>query len=583
MLKTNIVTKLNRLSSLWSFSIIFCVGLLTYCDGLKNQFQGDDNSQIVLNPPVHSLANIKLFFEGGTFYNGHGLAPLTGVYFRPLQTTIYSLLYTVFGPNPLFFHIFQLLLCIGSAFFLYLIFKLNFKPGLALFLALLFLILPINSQTVFSIPNMQDALYFFFGIASLWVLFTHKSRKSLFGTIALLCVALLAKETAALFILMTAVYLFQRDRKRLYLFLMAIVPMLAVYVLLRFHAIGWLSNPNSGPIDRLDLAGRITASPAILLLYLNKLVFPWKLSSAYFWDQPHFSVRHVLLPLLIDLCAVGFFVYRGLLIRRSSTPGMKFAYNYFALWTVIGILLIVQIIPLDFTASAPWFYFTSAGILGMAGLIITDLSKRKWIHRNLKLVIGLAVLIIILASVRTALWGRVWSSPYALAKNDLSATQDDYSANFQLSVYYFDQQDYVDTLLYAHRSVADFPYATNYNALGTAQMMTGEYGQAQTSFSTGLKYFKDCNLYDNMSALTYFIGSTASNTKILTTAIGYCPADSDPWLFLAILEYKNHNLSVAQYAVTKAYNYAGGANSFVAPVYNAIMSGGTLPSTVAGI
>jgi hypothetical protein len=72
--------------------IIVGAGIVVFWSGLTSPFLGDDFDQIVDNIPVHSLANIRLFFEGGTFYNGHGLAPLSGAYYRPLMTAVFSLL-----------------------------------------------------------------------------------------------------------------------------------------------------------------------------------------------------------------------------------------------------------------------------------------------------------------------------------------------------------------------------------------------------------------------------------------------------------------------------------------------------------
>src|SRR5580698_254946 len=115
--------KLNKLTN-WQVAIIMLViGFAVYSTGLNSPFQGDDILQIVNSVPVHSISNIKLFFEGGTFYNGGGLAPLSGIYFRPLMTTIFSLLYTLFGPHQFYFHLLQLLLFIGGSFLIYLFFS----------------------------------------------------------------------------------------------------------------------------------------------------------------------------------------------------------------------------------------------------------------------------------------------------------------------------------------------------------------------------------------------------------------------------------------------------------------------------
>jgi tetratricopeptide (TPR) repeat protein len=565
----------DRLSNLQVGIIIFCVGLLTYFDGLSNQFLGDDTSQIVTNVPVQSLANIRIFFTGGTFYNGGGLEKLSGVYYRPLQTTFYSLIYTVFGANPFFFHLFQLLLCIASAFFLYLIFKLSFKPSIALPLALVFLVHPINAQTAFAIANMQDALYFFFGITSLWVLFSYKSKRSIVSATLLLLLSLLAKETALLFIILAIIYLFWYRRKQLKIFLPLMLPISAGYVLLRVRAIGWLSNPNNAPIDRISFIGRLCTSPSIALLYITKFIFPWKLSSAYYWTEPAFSFYHVLLPLLIDTAVIGLLVYLAMKMRKRASRSEYHAFLYFAIWSGLGFVLLLQFIRLDFTAEDPWFYFSCAGILGMIGMLISVLKPLNQIKPRTILIVICVVLFGL--ALRTALLGRAWNSQYSLARNDLSATNDDYQANYQLAVYYFNQQNYQATLTYAERSVAQFPYATNLGSLGVAQMELGDFRQAQQSYEKGLTYFIDCSDYGNLSVLTDYYGSPIADRKILIRAIDSCPGSAVPWYYLATLDYKQHNFVEARYAITEA-NQEGAASTIQGDttLYEEIMNGQTI-------
>ena len=89
--------------------IIAGVGLAISFSALSSPFLNDDIYQIVNSPPVHSISNIATFFQHGTFYLDNSLS---GSYYRPMVTTVYSLLYTTFGPTPLAFHLLQLLLCV---------------------------------------------------------------------------------------------------------------------------------------------------------------------------------------------------------------------------------------------------------------------------------------------------------------------------------------------------------------------------------------------------------------------------------------------------------------------------------------
>ena len=134
--------------------IIAILGVVVFFSGLSGQFLGDDSTQIVNNIPVHSVTNIGTYFNGSTFYDGQ--AKLGGVYYRPLMTTTFSVLYALFGANPFSFHLVQLLLHILCAFVLFLVLRYFLWSSTSLALALVFLLHPITSQAVFSIACTQS-------------------------------------------------------------------------------------------------------------------------------------------------------------------------------------------------------------------------------------------------------------------------------------------------------------------------------------------------------------------------------------------------------------------------------------------
>ncbi len=570
------LAKLNTIKT-WQASLIICaIGFIVYFDGLKNQFLGDDLPQIVNNLPVHSILNIRIFFEGSTFYTGHGIVPLSGAYYRPLMTTVFSLIYTIFGPHPFYFHLFQLLLCIGSTIILYLFFRYSFKPALALFLALIFLVHPIDSQTVYEIATLQDALFFFFGILALYVLIRIKSVRSLMIVAACLFLALLAKETTVVFIAASLVYVFWYNRKRLYQYIGIMILPLALYIVLRVHAIGWLSNPNNAPIDRLSLGGRLLTAPSVMLLFITKLVFPWKLSSWYYWTYPVFSIRHTLLPLVIDLLVIALAIYIAIVLRHKASKAAYYTYLFFSLWTLFGLLLTLQITPLDMTASETWFYFPMVGVLGMSGIAISTLKPYKRLDR--RIMYGAMLGLILIFGVRTAIRGTNWSSENDLDTHNVAATSGDFQSENDIAIFDFDKGDYTASEKYAQASVAAFPYATNENVLGIDQFALSNYAGAYHAFETSISYLPTCTTYDNLATLTWSYGNPQTNYRLLDKAIRNCPGDYHPWLYLALLEYKQQNITLARAAITQAYNY-GATNSTVQYIYSEIMNNEPISSS----
>ncbi len=569
--------KLNRIKTWQASLVLLVVGFATYWTGLTNPFQGDDIAQIVNNVPVHSIAHIKLFFEGGTFYNGQGLAPSIGTYFRPLMTTVFSLLYTLFGPHPFYFHFLQLLLCIGSAIILYLFFRFSFKPALALLLALIFLVHPLNSQVAFYIPNMQDALFFFFGILALYLLIRFKSIKSLLLVAVCLLLSLLSKESGILFVALSLLYLFWCNRQRLYWYMGISVVPVAVWFVLRLQAIGFSNNPNSGPIDSLGLAGRLMTAPSIVWFYITKFLFPFKLAYGYYWVYPNFSIRHVLLPAILDLAVVALVVYAAVRIRKRATKAAYTNFLFFGIWTALGLAMIVQIIPLDMTASEAWFYFPMAGMLGMIGVAVTALRPRL-LHLNRRLVMVLVSGLLVLLCLRTAFRGTDYESQYILAKRDIAVSDTDYVAYNDAAQVLISQGKYSEAQAYVARSMSIYPTSSNYLNLGAILAYQGKYPGAVNAFDEGLQYAQTASTYQNLARLTLVYGNPVTNKRFLLSALSKYPQDYILWTCLALFDDQHNNVAGATIAIANAQKY-GAVPQYI---YDDILSNQAFLFNVAG-
>ena len=543
--------KINKLKSWQSALIITLIGIAVYFDGLKNQFIGDDQSQIVNNPPVHSISHIVLFFEGGTFYIGKGIAPLYGVYFRPLMTTVFSLIYTIFGAQPFYYHLFQLILCIGSTIILYLFFRFSFKPALSLFLSLIFLVHPINSEVVFAIPCMQDALFFFFGILALYLLLRFKSTKSLLLVAVCLFFSLLAKETGLLFLIMAIIYLYWWERRRLLKFISIMAIPLVLYLILRVNAIGLFRHPTIAPIDNLDLKERLFTSPSIVLFFITKLLFPWKLASAYYWVYQRFSFGHFLIPLFIDLAAFSVVIYVGILIKTKATKAHFYTYIFFALWTAVGLLTTLQVIALDMTASQTWFYFSMAGVLGMMGTVFTVFPIR--IRQVWLLIVG--IILVGSLGTRTIIWGFDWKNADTLASHDITVSTDDYNAYDTLATEQLNQGNFNKAHEYIDKSISIYPTFNNYATLGGILANQRQYSEAVSIYDKGLQYGSDMLIYNSLGELTLVYGGYSSGLQYFGSTLQLFPQDSILWTYLAVFEARYGNTQASKAAISKAAMY----------------------------
>ena len=143
--------------------LIILIGLLLFTKGLTNGFVGDDELQISNNIKAHSIINIPSFFTGSTYENG-GADSIAGIFYRPIMMSVFSLIYSVSGNDPLLFHLVQLLLHITNAALLFILLRRFFQNPTSFIISVIFLVHPVNSETVLYAANLQEVLFFFFGI-----------------------------------------------------------------------------------------------------------------------------------------------------------------------------------------------------------------------------------------------------------------------------------------------------------------------------------------------------------------------------------------------------------------------------------
>jgi hypothetical protein len=223
--------------------------------------------------------------------------------------------------------------------------------------------------------------------------------------------SLLSKEAGICFVIMALIYLFWWNRRRLYPFIGMMVLPIAAWLALKIYAVGFNAHASNAPINQLSLAGRLLTAPSIMLFYVTKFLYPWKLASGYYWVYPRFSLQHILLPLMIDLVVIAFVIYMAFVIRARASMAQYYTYIFFAVWAGIGLLTTLQIVAtLDMTACETWIYFSSIGSFGMIGVVLVtfqDFIRLAWF-------VTLAAIVIVTLCILTVIRGTEWSSAYNL-------------------------------------------------------------------------------------------------------------------------------------------------------------------------
>lgn len=532
-----------------SFVVIVVLGILVFANRLNNNFLGDDNQQIVDNPIVHSISNIGTFFQGGTFYNG--TSRLSGAYFKPLNQIYYSLLFTFFGANQVAFHATQLLLHILNTCILFLLFAHFFKKPLALGLSFIFLVHPINSESVFYISAAQEVLFFLFGISGLYLLTKTNKQNNVIIISLLLFTSLLAKETSLLFLLVVTLYAFLFKHKQRIAILIGSLIAGGMYLLLRVNAIGLFVNPNLSPINKLTLWQRFANMPLIFFQYIKTFLFPLQLSSSYRFAYPIIDATHFFLPLAIDIVFIGLLIFGGIIIYKKSSKKYFRQYLFFGAWFLAGIVILLQIIPLDVTLAERWFYFPIVGVLGMLGTFLTAVN----INLHTRKILFIYAIILLFLSLRTHQRSSNWRDYFTLASHDISVTPEAYDLEDVIGMTYLQQGDVTRARKHMQRSIQIYPTFQSYNNLGLLYFKEEKYQQAQAAFIQALSLGEHYSVYENLALIRLVLEDHENNIRFIHEALNKLPQDAKLWMILAIAEYQLEHFESAEQAISTAYRY----------------------------
>ncbi|VVA44235.1 conserved membrane hypothetical protein [Candidatus Roizmanbacteria bacterium] len=515
--------------------IIILLGLLIYSYSLFNGFVWDDEEQVVNNQVVHSISNLPQFFQGSTFNSG-GTNSLAGLYYKPMMTIGFSLVYSIFGPQPFFFHLLSLSLHIGSSILIYLIFLQFFSNPIAFFTSLIFLVHPINVETVAYISSLQDAMFLFFGLISFYYLIKDKSS-FLVGLFLLL--ALLSKETAIgfFFVIIMYLFLFKKEKKTLPYLLFS----LFTYLFLRLAVAGiFFQKHGLSPISRMVFWERLISIPKIIFYYLKNFFYPVNLGISQHWAVRTLDFQNFWGPLFTVLIFFLILIFmsfpRTCLRKQGRESSFNLLYIFFLFWFVIGLGMHLQLVSLDMTVADRWFYFPMIGLLGMIGSLFDkskiQMTKSKYI---------IIMLVIITLSLRSFVRTLDWKNGLTLFSKDIKIVSGSFDLENNLGVELFRAGDYKNAKIHFKNSTKIAPFWwTNWNNLGAIYEREKNYQTAAEYYQKAIDNGQYYLAYENLAKILVLHGKDQEKTEeFLQTALRLLPENENLLLINTYFQEKN--------------------------------------------
>lgn len=401
---------------LW-FALIFTLTWALYANTLINRFAFDDKSLVVENTFLKQPTPITTIFttnyRAGSGFIGDGL-------YRPLVMLTYQF-NAGHEIKPYPFHFFNVTVNALNAALLFLLLYLMFRNlPLAVIAGLLFGFHPLHTEAVANIAGRPELLCTFFLLLS-WLALErfHIRWWSVPIGAALLFFALLSKETAVLFPFMVIAADVALGRALLTRLSFARYSVLAitvlVYIIIRWSILGPTAaglDPYfvDNPIAHSPLMERVVTALTVFARYMVLVIFPWRLSSDYSYNQiPLQSSLLGFLPLtgLFLLLGMTFFVFW----HRRQYPEFFLAGTVF----LLPYLLVSNLFfPVGTIMGERLLYLPLAGF---ALAVAYPLSHNVLIHK--KMVMAVLGIILVLFSIRTVTRNHDWYDDYSLFSSDL--------------------------------------------------------------------------------------------------------------------------------------------------------------------
>ena len=250
------------------FYIFLTVGLFIYVNSFFNNFVWEDWGQLASNRAVQSISNIPIFFRSGPYLAVEQY--FSSLYYRPLMLTYFAIVSSMFGANPFPFHLFQWILHVSNAFLVFIFLKKIIKSKSAFFVSLIFLVHPINVETVSYISSASNILYFFCGILGLIFL-----DKSILLSGVLFTLSIFSNETGVLFLCIAPIYSYIFNKKTIPRTILGSISVFLIYLFGRLQ-IAKIGFGSSGffPMERLSVFERFLTIPSVIFFYISTFFFP---------------------------------------------------------------------------------------------------------------------------------------------------------------------------------------------------------------------------------------------------------------------------------------------------------------------
>lgn len=355
--------------------VLLFVSFLIYVPSLSGDFVVDDIPTIKDNPYIRDSGHIPGFFTKGVWANS-ALEDNTVPIYRPMHLVVELLNHTMWGSNPVGYHVFLLLLHLANACLVFiLIRKLSVGSAMAATIGTaIFALHPTRVESVAWLSGITDPLVLFFLLGALLAhrSFIENRKKWWYLALSLLGfqMALWSKEVAIVLPLVVVAHDLIYKRKIHWPAVFLHIGLVIGYLVARSLALG-----ESGKPGILDLS-RFSRAVDFALGYSELVILP--ASVPFYLQPPEHSVSSA-------LGVIGAVAIAALIIFswRAFNPDRKRTLAFLLCW-VIGFSwpAILMMFYMEGYYSARFLYVPTVGMAIFAAIFYEHMSTT---HPGLKI------------------------------------------------------------------------------------------------------------------------------------------------------------------------------------------------------
>ncbi len=496
----------NNTKNILVIITIIILTTLSYFNTLNNSFVYDDNTYVVENKQIRSIANISMAFIS-TYPPD---AKEQGLY-RPLVTVSYIVDYALWGLNPKGFHLANLILHILTSIIVYLlaleIIKTQWPSAVV---GIVFALHPVHTEAVTWVVGRAEVMAgLFYFLAFLFYIKagnspSFKNRQFISSNIFYF-LALLSKEIAVTLPILLFAYdyfFFHRQRsaeiiellKKRYL---SFIILTFIYIIIRFAVLGAIGpQKNLSFAPDVGLYERFLTIIVVIGYYMRLLFLPFNLTVDYVFPK----IASLSLPVFIYggilLVSIGITV---LLYKRSKMLSFSIALFF------ITLLPVMNIIPIGELIAERFLYIPLISFALLIG-ISTDYFFIRFSSKFLRIIISIPLIFLAaFYSLLTISRNYDWKDAFTLWKATIYTMPASSVAHNNLGVEYVKKEEHIDAIVEYKKAIELSPkYSHALTNLGDAYLKIGLIDEAIDFYKKAIEAEPDYSIAYNNLGFAYF-------------------------------------------------------------------------------